>query len=308
MAHRVVDMVFAKAAMSTTRNCLVFSVFSFVVVDMVDMVDMIVIPRTRGERNLHYESTIRKNASQPCIDRKHPLNVHHVHPMPTTLVFYTRIYQMNTIVNSGAEKSRSIPFVTASLTLHHLPAIIIPPDDLGITIGTAIAYRLTPTVYAHLHHACERAFSRPSHERPSPTAIAAALDALSRIHEALLATGIDPATIPQWTPDIPPMPKITLQLDFADLVPSATLDQSPITHDSITHDTDAHDIHDATEHEPNDTETTTLTPIRDTRPTYAKDLDAKQSKPNRTTTRIKTRSTHPTPSTEPTLFDDPSES
>jgi len=189
------------------------------------------------------------------------------------------ILGLSTMTNT----TQYIPFVTASLTIHHVDASLVPHADVSaILIGTTPAYRLTPDVYAHLHHACERLLSRPIATRPDDDASTRVLHAIESVYAALLTSGVDPATIPQWSANLPSLPQIEPFPDVPDFPPSTPYVMLT-PHDANT-----------TTHAPNTTTPALPTRTYDTRPTSAK----------RTTTR-NTKRSQPQPSTPShTLFDD----
>lgn len=154
--------------------------------------------------------------------------------------------------------TQPVPFVTATLTTIFLPSGFAPPELLCFYFGNNPAYRLTPLLYAHFHNACTSAMKRLGPEDATKLT-----EDLESVYLALLGSGIDPATIPQWSPELPPLPPVPETIDFATILTRGML--NPFS---------------CEEHEPNDPDATvtddthlTPTPIPsryDTRPTYTK--------------------------------------
>lgn len=109
-----------------------------------------------------------------------------------------------------------IPFVTPDLRLVIIPADLAPPAVAAFWYGSQPAYRLDPVVFAHLHHAADKALSRPGMTEGTARALMAALD---RVYAALVAV-CPPADVRPWSPSTPPLPVLPERWD--DLAARAT--------------------------------------------------------------------------------------
>lgn len=96
-----------------------------------------------------------------------------------------------------------IPFVTPSLAIVFIPESIAR-DTRAFHFGAHVAYRLTPSVFAHLVHAAERVCSKPIGERPDSQAVEKLIDALQRVY-AILASS-HPGNAPTDRPEPMPAP------------------------------------------------------------------------------------------------------
>jgi hypothetical protein len=103
---------------------------------------------------------------------------------------------------------RLIPFVTTTLRIIWLPESLAPASLLAYWTGTGPAatptYRLTPAVYARLHHAAE---SRVSHPETAPDAAGTLINAVASVYAALV-TVYGPAEVHPLTRATPPLPAL----------------------------------------------------------------------------------------------------
>lgn len=139
----------------------------------------------------------------------------------------------------------------------HFPPELAPPELLCFYFGEKPAYRLTPLLYAHFHNACTSAM-----KRLSPEDAAKLTEDLESVYMALLDTGIDPTTIPQWSPDLPTLPICSHSFpDLSRAIPATLM---------------TGDLPDPNQRVP-DTNVPSLTePVRDTRPSSARQLQGRK--------------------------------
>lgn len=115
-----------------------------------------------------------------------------------------------------------VPFVTASLALHYLPPALAPADLAVYYHGSAPAYRLTPTVFARLHHAADKISRRPELDPSAVSKLVADIDA---VYDVLLAAGYSSADVHAFdaatTPPLPPLTDVAVitMLDAANSLP-----------------------------------------------------------------------------------------
>jgi hypothetical protein len=101
-----------------------------------------------------------------------------------------------------------VPFVTSNLRIIWLPESLAPASLLAYWTGTGPAatptYRLTPAVYARLHHAAE---SRVSHPETAPDAAGTLINAVASVYAALV-TVYGPAEVHPLGRATPPLPAL----------------------------------------------------------------------------------------------------
>jgi hypothetical protein len=98
-----------------------------------------------------------------------------------------------------------VPFVTPTLRLIWLHPTIAPASLVAYYTGTTPTFRLTPAVFAHLHHAADKRIQAGG---VAPESAAALINAVGSVYAALV-TVYEPADVHPFDPArTPPLPKL----------------------------------------------------------------------------------------------------